>query len=275
MIIYKLTSPSGKYYIGKTKYNLETRFKQHIQHWKYKNRKYVSKLYNAFDKYSPELWTQEILEQVENKEIANQKEIYYIAKYDTINNGYNLVKGGDGRLVDYLTEDHKNSLSEARKKWFESEQGIEWKSTLREKFIQNNPSKIGTIPWNKGIKGQFTHSEDSKEKIRTALTGREFSESHKKNISIAKTDKKLDPEKCRLKGLKMRGTYNQTDYQKQKAKEANQLTWKVEHPDGKIETIINLNAFCKINNISSGNMIKTLQKPNTRTKGYRVLEKIT
>lgn len=274
MIIYKLISPSGKCYIGKTKYDFKIRLKQHIQHWKNKNRKYISKLYNAFDKYPPELWTHEIIEYVEDKDLANQKEIYYISKYDTTNNGYNIVKGGDGRLVDYLSEDHKNNLSEARKKWYNTEQGIEWKSGLREKFIKNNPCKVGNIPWNKGKTGIFCHKDITKERISKLLKGRKFTDSHRKNISIGKFGKKLDPEKCRINGLNRVGKYKQTINQKQKAREANQLTWKIEYPDGKIEIVTNLRQFCKIHNLSSGNMTNTLKYPNTKTKGFKVLEKI-
>jgi len=53
----------------------------------------------------------------------------------------------------------KQSIS--RKKYFESEEGLEWKKTLSEKMSVDNPSKKGKIPWNKGI----PMSEETKSKV--------------------------------------------------------------------------------------------------------------
>ena len=60
MIIYKLTSPSNKIYIGQTKTTLEERLHKHITLWKRLSKtkdykKSCTKLYYAFDKYNPEI----------------------------------------------------------------------------------------------------------------------------------------------------------------------------------------------------------------------------
>lgn len=146
MIIYRFISPSGKSYIGQTKAAIEIRWNQHIQLWqrlskkqKYKN--FNVKLFNAFDKYPEEFWTKEILYKCSSKEEMNEKEIYFIREYDTYYNGYNSTKGGDGRIVDYLEEDHKKNISKARKEYFETQEGINWKTSLSKNFKENNPSK--------------------------------------------------------------------------------------------------------------------------------------
>src|SRR4051812_8514626 len=109
MLIYKLISPSNKLYIGKTKYDsFNDRWRQHVTLWKKltKTKNYKdapTKLLYAFDKYPPREWTHEILlEGYYTIEELNQKEIEAIEQYDTIAVGYNITKGGDGRLVDFL-----------------------------------------------------------------------------------------------------------------------------------------------------------------------------
>lgn len=89
-IIYKITNKvNNKSYIGQTRYTIEFRWKQH-QH-----KKDNTYFHNAIHKYGIENFSIEILEKC-NIEDLNSKEIFYIAKYDTFNNGYNLTIGGDG-----------------------------------------------------------------------------------------------------------------------------------------------------------------------------------
>lgn len=93
--IYKITNKvNGKSYIGQTRYTVEFRWRQH----QYK--KDNSYFHNAIHKYGVENFIVETIEEC-NVEDLNSREIFYIAKYDTFNNGYNLTIGGDGnrRLV--------------------------------------------------------------------------------------------------------------------------------------------------------------------------------
>lgn len=94
-IIYKITNKvNGKSYIGQTRYTLEFRWKQH-QH-KMDN----TYFHNAIRKYGADNFSCEILEECEVSDL-NSREIFYIAKYNTFKEGYNLTIGGDGnrRLV--------------------------------------------------------------------------------------------------------------------------------------------------------------------------------
>lgn len=89
-IIYKITNKvNGKSYIGQTRYTIEFRWRQH-QH-----KKDNTYFHNAIHKYGIENFSIEVLEECDTKDL-NSREIFYIAKYDTFNNGYNLTIGGDG-----------------------------------------------------------------------------------------------------------------------------------------------------------------------------------
>lgn len=100
-IIYKITNKvNGKSYIGQTRYTLEFRWRQHI------HKKDNTYFHNAIRKYGVENFEKEILEECDYTDL-NKREIYYIAKYDSFKNGYNLTIGGDG--VRSLCIDNKYS----------------------------------------------------------------------------------------------------------------------------------------------------------------------
>lgn len=89
-IIYRITNKvNGKSYIGQTRYTLEFRWRQHI------HKKDNVYFHNAIHKYGEENFEKEVLEECEAKDL-DSREIFYIAKYDTFNKGYNLTIGGDG-----------------------------------------------------------------------------------------------------------------------------------------------------------------------------------
>lgn len=87
-VIYKLTSPSGKSYIGQTKRSIEKRIKEH-----FKCPGYCVALENAIKKYSDKMEYEVLLEV--NDEQLNFYEIRMIQVYDTIEpKGYNIRTGG-------------------------------------------------------------------------------------------------------------------------------------------------------------------------------------
>lgn len=89
-IIYKITNKvNNKVYIGQTRYTLEFRWRQH-QH-----KKDNTHFHNAIRKYGPENFSVEVLEECDYEDL-NSKEIFYIAKYNSFAEGYNLTLGGDG-----------------------------------------------------------------------------------------------------------------------------------------------------------------------------------
>ena len=71
-------------------------------------------------KYGIENFTIEIIEEVADEQILNEREIYWIEYYDSYSHGYNATKGGDGSYrIDYekviqLYEKLKNTTEVAQ-----------------------------------------------------------------------------------------------------------------------------------------------------------------
>lgn len=95
-IIYKYTSPSGKCYIGQTTKEDERRRKFINVKGKYSS----PQIDNARRKYGPEVFLYEVIFacELDDKEsllnILNEKEIFYIDFYNSIEMGYNNQIGG-------------------------------------------------------------------------------------------------------------------------------------------------------------------------------------
>jgi len=108
--IYKITSPTGRVYIGQavdlkrriTEYNKESRVKR--QH----------KLKNSFDKYGREAHTIEIIEECLFEEL-NIRERYWQDFYNVIEDGLNCVLTQTDELPRVVSEQTKKLLSEANK----------------------------------------------------------------------------------------------------------------------------------------------------------------
>lgn len=98
MIIYKVTNKiNNKVYIGQTTLSLDERRKYHYKESRRKND--TTYFHNALNKYHYEDFVWEILEDnIDNIDTLNEKEIYYISKYNSTdrNVGYNLKAGGNG-----------------------------------------------------------------------------------------------------------------------------------------------------------------------------------
>lgn len=103
-LIYKRTSPSGKYYIGKSVIPEKDRWKRHVKEaFDINCDTYNTLLCNAIRKYGGDNFSLEILEDnIPNENLA-AKEIEYIKKFnayylDAPYLGYNMTRGGDGEL---------------------------------------------------------------------------------------------------------------------------------------------------------------------------------
>lgn len=127
-VIYCYTSPSEKRYIGQTYEELKRRAR-------WKNMKYAYggglKIENARKKYGPENFKYEVLEIINAETIdelikkLNDREIYWIKKFDTFKSGYNSTIGGRATYSEKRSaskvgfkhsEDTKKYLSEINKK---------------------------------------------------------------------------------------------------------------------------------------------------------------
>lgn len=116
--IYKIINDiNDKIYVGKTEFSIEKRFKQHcLDAFKKRNEK--RPLYSAMRKYGIEHFRVELIEETNN---ANEREIYWIDKLNSYQQGYNATKGGDGKkYLDYdlivaTYKENKNIRETSRK----------------------------------------------------------------------------------------------------------------------------------------------------------------
>lgn len=106
--IYKITNQvNGKVYIGQS-VNIKHRWAEHRR--RYENGKEI--LYQAMRKYGIENFIFEILEECKVEDL-DVKEQYYIQKYNSYNNGYNMTIGGQLNKTDF------NKINKIYKLWDE------------------------------------------------------------------------------------------------------------------------------------------------------------
>jgi group I intron endonuclease len=120
--IYKYTDPNGKSYIGQTVSEERRRKEFYDLRIKYAG----DKINTARAEIGPENFQYEILEQKEYKNTVdaildlNVKESYYIGKYDTYQNGYNMTTGGEGVRGIVFTDEIKEKISNTLKEYFKT-----------------------------------------------------------------------------------------------------------------------------------------------------------
>lgn len=106
--IYKITNRvNNKVYIGQTHFTVEHRFKQHIKNFNIEHRQ--QPLYNAFAKYGLENFSVETLEECDTSRL-DEREMFWIAKYDSFKNGYNATVGGHGGHLYVWTDDQYSEI---------------------------------------------------------------------------------------------------------------------------------------------------------------------
>ena len=97
-IIYKVTNKeNGKIYIGQTIQTLNERKNKH--YYKARQEEYTTHFINALRKYPEEVFTWEIIDEEETQEALDEKEKYWIAYYNSVEEGYNTKDGGQTIVV--------------------------------------------------------------------------------------------------------------------------------------------------------------------------------
>lgn len=115
--IYKLTSPSGKVYIGQS-IDIYKRFSNHkaaFNIW-LKNKKSSNYLYSAFQKYGVDSFIHEIIEEC-RKEETDIKEQYWLDFYKSYENdkGYNILQFARSTKGKIINENTRKKMSESQK----------------------------------------------------------------------------------------------------------------------------------------------------------------
>lgn len=114
--IYKLTSPSGKVYVGWTSRLLKKRLQDHMSEVR---RGYQRPIQKALRKYPLEQWQQEILLETIDYELSIRTEVETIKQLESNNpdKGYNISTGGEyGAAGVKRTEENKQKIREGKKR---------------------------------------------------------------------------------------------------------------------------------------------------------------
>lgn len=173
--IYKITSPSGRVYIGQSK-NIKKRFSG----YKRMKSSCQSRLHASFLKYGVDNHTFEVIEECEFLQL-NKRERFYQDMYDVLGpNGLNCVLTSTDTLPEVKSE-------ETRKKLSISNTGKTHTEEARKKVSIANIGKV--------------LSEESRKKLSEARKGMVFSEETKRRISESKKGKKTKRDYSLSSGL--------------------------------------------------------------------------
>lgn len=141
MYIYKITNKiNNKIYIGQV-YNktIYDRFERHINEASPNSRSYIGR---AINKYGAENFVCELIDTASSLKELNQKEIYWIAYYNSTNKniGYNLTLGGDGGNT-YLCKTEKE-MKIIKEKISNSNKGINNGQSKQIKALNVNTKEV-------------------------------------------------------------------------------------------------------------------------------------
>jgi group I intron endonuclease len=196
--IYKITSPSGKVYIGQT-----TNLKKRINYYKCSKCKNQPKIHNSLSKYGWDMHQFEIIEEIiyegDDLSLLNDREIFWIAEYDSHKNGMNCNDGGSNRK---LSEETRKKISEKCKGRKHSKEVclILSKAQTGRKHPEEVKNKISESQMgekNHRYGKTHKHSEETKKKIGVGRKGKIHTEESKRKMS---QNRKLNPNvrKCKI-----------------------------------------------------------------------------
>ena len=112
--IYKITSPSGRVYIGQS-IDIERRWREYSIFKKKQNQQ--TALYNSLKKHGKENHIFEVIEECLKEEL-NSKEMFYIEQYDSIKKGLNVSRGGYYFWEVNVGAKHKKSTIDKMKEYW-------------------------------------------------------------------------------------------------------------------------------------------------------------
>jgi group I intron endonuclease len=165
--VYKITSPSGRVYIGQS-VNLAKRFKQ----YKRLDCKFQSKLYNSLLKYGVDAHKFEIIAECMPNEL-NALEAYYVDFYQSFNteHGMNLKQGGSAQGEH--SDETKRKISIGNKGKKRSDAAKKW----------NRERQLGNKSHVYGKKQSIQH----RQKLSMSLKGHKVSDETRLKLSVARS----------------------------------------------------------------------------------------
>ena len=183
-ILYLITAPNGKQYVGVTTQTLSRRWSGHCTSARRGARTH---LHTAIRKHGPENFIIEAIDEADTEEELAALEVKGIADRGTFTDrtlGYNMTEGGEGITGHRHTEQTKAKMSETR-------MGHDTPDETRRKIAVSNTGK--------------RHSQETRRKISEAKSGAEYSEEHMEKLQA---------------GLKARWERDMTDAERETASQA-------------------------------------------------------
>lgn len=177
--LYKLTSPSGKSYIGISSIGFESRWQQHCRNAK-NNCNECRAIYAAIRKYGPKNFTCKVLYEEDSWERLCEMESAAIIEHGTFSpGGYNLTLGGEGTVGCQPSETARRKMSEAQKRL-----GNNPKHAARRKESLKKAVSIRAKRWHaRSAAEKEAWGKEHGEKVRR---GHATEESRAKTIAAAK-----------------------------------------------------------------------------------------
>lgn len=273
-IVYKVTNiVNGKMYIGRTTQGLYKRKWSHESRARnYKN----TTFYKAIRKYGENNFVWEIIEECNDKDTLNAREIHYIEQYDSFGrSGYNETIGGEG-VEGYK---HTKEVCEAIRK---QKTGIKLsqKSIDRRSLLQSYIWKItypnGKIEIVRNL-AKFCKNSPFELSIGTLYNVAYGRRNHHKGFKcekLSKRSKKCSVEtrnKISIGNLGKKPTIEQL-YTQVKAQNK---VWLIKTPDGDQVKVTNLKTYCIENFLKYGSMLSVARGEKKTYKGGYVCEKLS
>lgn len=175
--IYKITSPSGKVYIGQS-----TKIENRWTHYRFADCGDQPKLYNSFMKYGVDSHEFVVIEECDISSL-NERERHWQEYYNVVKNGLNCKYVSLDDKKGHLSEETKKKISQRLKGKSRRKNYRHSEETKRKIGLSN---KMNIIKTGKKPKGNTNKcSEETKRKISESNKGRKISKEHKLKLSIA------------------------------------------------------------------------------------------
>lgn len=182
---------NSKKYVGITKGKIENRFKQHILKAKNGQKQH---LHDAFNLYGIDSFIIYEIDSAVSISDLYEKERYWIQKLNTKNTGYNKTDGGEGSHGRNISEETKQKIREKAKIRFSNPENRKKTSEATKGGMKkwwNSLSDYEKLQWNENCHRRpegynypsIPHTEETKQKMSLSHKGKQFTESHKRNMS--------------------------------------------------------------------------------------------
>ena len=171
-IIYVVKNKDDVYYVGETSQTFIERIKNHL-------RKKGTDFEKAINKKNMDEFEWTILESgLPDSKERFEREIYYIEKYNSFHNGFNMTKGGGGTRGIIHTEEHIEKNRLAKIKHFENPENRKKQSKATSLAYAINPEQAKEH--SRLMKKKFD-SNTKEGKTRRELTSKKQREHYEKN----------------------------------------------------------------------------------------------